>query len=278
MTSTTIDEGLLRRYVRAPGSEDHKYSRGVLGFLTGSQAYPGAALIGVDAALRTGIGMVRYLGDPTVASQILQAHPEVVLQDGSLDAVVIGSGMPTPPDAWSVEHVRELAGRGLPVVLDAGALSLCDAFGPETILTPHHGELDELHQVLGLPAASTDLERGQAVSSRLGMCVVVKGSITHVVSGSGTVWTLPVATPWLATAGTGDALAGIIGALLAGYSGDKDPNVIAEIAVTGAIVHQRAALRASLLVTGDADSAGGPITVGDLCQALPAVISHIISS
>lgn len=276
MTTKTIDENLLRRRVRRPLAEDNKYSRGVVGFITGSKEYPGAALIGVEAALRTGVGMARFLGDQSVADLVLRVHPEVVVHDGVTNALVVGSGIPGSMAEGFLDVVKEFASREIPVVLDAGALEVCELFGQRAILTPHSGELESLHQRLGLPSTPTDLERGSQVASQLGVCVLVKGSTTSVVSATGDVWTLPVATPWLATAGTGDALAGIIGALLAARQDTLDAEDLAEIAVAGAVIHQRAALRASLLITGDADSSGGPITVGDLCQAIPFVVSHIL--
>ena len=278
MTPRVIDEALLRRYVRPPVPEDNKYSRGVLGFVTGSRDYPGAALIGVEAALRTGVGMVRYLGPTDVADLVLRVHPEVVIHDGVINAAVVGSGMSGADQEGFSDAARQLAERGVPVVVDAGALELCEAFGHQAILTPHSGELQALHDRLGLKEAADDLERGIQIASHLGACVLVKGSVTSVVSAAGDIWTLPVATPWLATAGTGDALAGIIGALLAAHPEHLDEASLAEIAVVGAVVHQRAALRASILITGDADSNGGPITVGDLCHALPFVVSQVLIS
>ena len=277
MTNRVIDEALLRRYVREPVAEDNKYSRGVLGFVTGSPAYPGAALIGVEAALRTGVGMVRYLGPKAVADLVLRVHPEVVIHEGVINAAVVGSGISGAEEDGFEEATSRLAKRGVPVVVDAGALEVCEAFGHQSILTPHSGELEALHARLGLSSRAEDLDRGIQVASHMGVSVVVKGSVTSVVSASGDVWTLPVATPWLATAGTGDALAGIIGALLAAHSEPLDDTSLAEIAVVGSVLHQRAALRASLLITGDADSHGGPITVGDLCQALPFVVSQILN-
>src|SRR6478609_3549171 len=78
--------GLLRR----PTAVDDKYSRGVLGIRTGSAEYPGAAVLGVEAAWRTGIGMVRYVG--TARDAVLQRSPETVAQDGRVQAWLIGSG------------------------------------------------------------------------------------------------------------------------------------------------------------------------------------------
>lgn len=279
-----VDAGLVRRFVRTPGADDHKYSRGVVGFVTGSTTYPGAALIGVEAALRTGVGMVRYLGPLAVGSMVVAKHPEVVLAGGSVDALVVGSGIPDQGDGAAAtgedaQRIREAAALGVPTVLDAGGLGFAELFGPATVLTPHSGELEALYLRLDLGHASADLDRALAVAERLGQRVLVKGSTTRVVSPEGSVLELPVATGWLATAGTGDALAGIMGALVAAnhQAVFADPGSLGPLAAAAAMVHQMAAARASVVVAGDhADSAGGPITVGDLCHEIGWVISNAL--
>jgi len=76
--------------VAVPGDGDDKYTRGVLGVITGSTLYPGAAVLGVEAALRTGVGMVRYLGPERPSSLVLSRRPEVVTADGRVQAWLIG--------------------------------------------------------------------------------------------------------------------------------------------------------------------------------------------
>lgn len=278
--SVLVDASLVGRFVRRPEVTDHKYSRGVVGFDTGSASYPGAALIGVEAALRTGVGMVRYLGPAEVGSLVLLKHPEVVLAEGSLDALVIGSGIPDPADQTTAARLLASASLRLPTVLDAGGLAYAESFGPDTVVTPHSGELDALASRLGCSGAD-DLERALSVSATLRQHVLVKGSITRVVSPDGSVLELPRATGWLATAGTGDALAGIMGALFAANASviAADPGLLPQVAAAAAMIHQVAAARASVVVAGDhADSAGGPITVGDLCHQISWVISDTLAS
>ena len=126
-----------------PAPDAHKYTRGVLGVVAGSRAYQGAAVLTTSAAVRAGIGMVRYLGD--VGDVVVAAHPEVVVGHGRVQAWVFGPGV-SPDDAgqrrrieYAVEHVRE---RGEAAVVDAGALELLPAHvGPHAVLTPHAGEL-----------------------------------------------------------------------------------------------------------------------------------------
>src|SRR5690606_16517289 len=77
-----------RDWMAEPGPTDHKYTRGVLGIITGSDTYPGAAVISVDAALHTGVGMVRYLGP--ARQLVLARRPEAVTESGRVDAWLLG--------------------------------------------------------------------------------------------------------------------------------------------------------------------------------------------
>src|SRR3954467_9272858 len=81
-----------RGWIAGPGPGDDKYSRGGVGFVTGSARYPGAAVLGVEAAMHTGVGMVRYLGPGRPTRLVLQRRPEAVTADGRVQAWVVGSG------------------------------------------------------------------------------------------------------------------------------------------------------------------------------------------
>ncbi|MDH5146669.1 NAD(P)H-hydrate dehydratase, partial [Microbacterium sp. RD12] len=102
-------------FFRAPTVEDDKYSRGVVGVRTGSAAYPGAAVLGVEAAWRTGAGFVRYVGAPSAVAAVLSRRPETVGGPDAgrtrIGAWVIGSG--TDPDdrsATEAQALREIVG------------------------------------------------------------------------------------------------------------------------------------------------------------------------
>src|SRR6185312_9288269 len=84
--------GQAARWIAVPGPGDDKYARGVVGFVTGSAPYPGAAVLGVEAAARTGVGMIRYLGPGRATRLVLQRRPEAVTVDGRVQAWVLGSG------------------------------------------------------------------------------------------------------------------------------------------------------------------------------------------
>ncbi len=228
--------------VAPPGLTDHKYSRGVLHMVAGSSAYPGAALLTAGAAVHTGVGMVTLQAPETVRSQVISAYPEVVgvpAGDTSAavtkaDGVVIGPGLGTQPDQLAaaeavLEHVLEA---GTSCVLDASGLGLIRAqlrrrggLNKNVLITPHLGEARRLaaelrDQVLGSMldpgAAQADpVEAARRIAGRLDCTVLLKGATTVVASPEGDVVLHRAQAPGLATAGTGDVLSGILGALCA---------------------------------------------------------------
>lgn len=257
-----------RDCIAVPREGDDKYSRGVLGIVIGSQDYPGAAVLGVDAALHTGVGMVRYLGPEHPTALVLSRRPEAVTIDGRVQAWLLGSGMDVSTiDSLTKARIATALDSGHPLVLDAGALErAADAVGP-VVLTPHHGELASLlHVDIAEISAQPELWAERAAKS-FGATVVLKGHTT-LVSGAGGNFTLTSPTTWLATAGTGDALAGILGALVATHSQAviDDETILARLAATAVLVHGLAGHKAS---------AGGPFTVLDLISAIPSVIAQL---
>lgn len=282
----------------APRPDSHKYSRGVLGLRTGSTAYPGAAVLGAEAAWRTGIGSVRYvspLGDappshglPSPAAAILARRPETVFSgDGGedrarSDAWLIGSG--TDPESRSfaeAEALRELLAGSAPVVVDAGALDLVTQRPPAapTIITPHRGEFAALWRRLGRRQPYELAEGAQALARELDVTVLLKGSRTLAVAPTGFSLVTGPATPWLATAGTGDVLAGVLGALVATHAArsatvfDDDPMLLAKLGATAALLHDLAAriAAADLAAAGD----GSPVTALDVASALPTAFGRL---
>ena len=265
------------RVLRGPTVDDDKYSRGVLGIRTGSDAYPGAAVLGVEAAWRTGVGMVRYLGLRVPTTLVLQRRPETVTADGRVQAWLIGSGTDAAhrSDAETAS-LRGILSSSLPVVVDAGALDLAaDAVAP-LIVTPHGREHARLRTMLGLTNHSPgdDAERAASAletAAALGGTVVLKGSVTIVASPDGWVRSVAVGTPWLATAGTGDVLAGAIGAVVAGAASDLE---LGALGATGVWLHGRA----GSLAASDLGGEGGPITAGDVAAALPRAVAEVLAA
>ncbi|MGK9148779.1 NAD(P)H-hydrate dehydratase [Plantibacter flavus] len=274
-----------RAWIVEPGPDSDKYSRGVLGVVTGSEHYPGAAVVGVEAAVRTGLGMVRYLGSERPAQLVLQRRPEIVTVPGRVQAWLIGSGMDPGKLTRDESALLDGALRGAePVVADAGALRRVTAgahqrsFGVaeslRIVATPHAGELGTMLSGLG-SAADLDAIRAEPVrhaadvASRLGVVVVLKGSTTHVVSPDGVAITVSGGSPWLATAGSGDALAGVIGALIATNAERvlADPSCLPEIAASGVFIHAAA---------GDAAAADGPVAALDVSEAVRGVVGRLL--
>ena len=261
-----------------PSDLDHKYSRGVLGVITGSAQYPGAAVLTSSAASATGIGMIRFHSSSGLAHLVLHSTPSVVVQPGKVTAWLMGSGVEAKKysdlTTWLRHRWFKLATlQSVPTVLDAGALHLAGSLEQPTVITPHSGELSKLLTSRGLTVSAEAIEGDpkkwvQEAADTLGVTVVLKGATTYVANDSVLIQ-LPTATPWLATAGTGDVLAGIIGALVATNTVEilNDYNHLADVAATGAFIHARAAETASN---------GGPINAEAVIGAIPRVISQLI--
>jgi len=257
--------------IAVPAPDDDKYSRGVLGVVTGSSAFPGAAVLGVEAALHTGVGMLRYLGPARASDLVLQRRPEAVTSSGRVQAWLLGSGVdPDHLDDETRDGFATAASSGLPLVLDAGALPWRpEAAGP-VVVTPHFRELAratgrEVDEIAADPGGAAVRAAGE-----WGCTVLVKGHRTVVASPGGTRLVAESGTPWLATAGTGDALGGVLGALVATHAAEiaADGEALARLAATASVVHGLAAVRASR---------GGPITVLGLIDALPATIASLVA-
>ncbi|WP_169581613.1 MULTISPECIES: NAD(P)H-hydrate dehydratase [Microbacterium] len=265
------------RVLRRPTASDDKYSRGVLGVRTGSDAYPGAAVLGVEAAWRTGLGMVRYLGPQRPTDLVLARRPETVAAEGRVQAWLIGSGTdPSVRSAAEAETLRGLLHDTDPVVVDAGALDLAAEATAPRILTPHDREHARLRRALGLGPAGTDrAEAARQTAEATGAVVLLKGAATMVAAPTGEVIEVSAGTPWLATAGTGDVLAGVIGALTSGAMAQgqgADASSLASIAASAAWLHGRAGRLASEA------RGGGPITALDVAEALPRAVAEALGT
>ena len=261
-----------------PSELDHKYSRGVLGVITGSAQFPGAAVLTTSAASATGLGMIRFHSSSGLAHLVLHSTPEVVVQPGPVTAWLAGSGISENKYSDFTTWLRHrwfslIAKQSVPTVLDAGALSLAGKLNQPTLITPHAGELSKLFKSRGVAVSAEQIESEPAkwavkASNEFGVVALVKGAYTVVADGADVI-ELPKATPWLATAGSGDVLAGIIGALIATNYIEilNDRHRLAEVAATGAFIHNQAATAASK---------GGPINAPAIIEAIPGVIAKLI--
>lgn len=267
-TEWTADDAA--RHIAVPGEYDDKYSRGVLGVITGSATYPGAAVLGVEAALRTGVGMVRYLGPGRPTRLVLSRRPEAVSSNGRVQAWLIGSGMDHDAlEPASSLLIADAASQVVPTILDGGALGLREGVAGPVLLTPHHRELARLLGADVTDVASDPSTWAGRAAGELNATVLLKGHTTWIASPGGAHLRCRAAPTWLATAGAGDALGGIIGALVATHSDAvlADESLLAGLAATATVIHGLAAHRAS---------AGGPFTILDLTEAIPATIVELL--
>ncbi|WP_330476479.1 bifunctional ADP-dependent NAD(P)H-hydrate dehydratase/NAD(P)H-hydrate epimerase [Terrabacter sp. C0L_2] len=271
-----------------PGSGDDKYSRGVLGVVAGSEAYPGAAVLTTTSAAEAGVGMLRYVGTPTPVGLVHQAVPEAVVGDGRVQAWVVGPGLDTDADdseaRTQLDAARSALASDLPVVVDAGGLALVEGRREApTVLTPHAGELARLltrledgatdrdtdHDAAGSGAEvgvddvkADPLRHARRLVALTGATVLLKGATTLVVTDGEPVRSQADAPPWLATAGAGDVLSGVIGALLAAGLTPHDA------ASLGAMVHG---------VTADRVSGGGPLRALAVAHGIRPTVRDLLA-
>jgi hydroxyethylthiazole kinase-like uncharacterized protein yjeF len=270
-----------------PGAESDKYRRGVLGLLAGSDKYTGAALLSTGGAVAGGAGMVRLVTAPNAAAAVRLVHPEVVITElpgirfpddvGRVQAWVAGPGMGT--DEAAADRLGRVLATNLPVLIDADGLTLLSNHrellprAAPTLLTPHAGELGRLLRADPADVAARRLEHARRAAAEFGACVLLKGSTTVVAPPHDLdpVLVNTTGTSWLATAGTGDVLAGLAGALLA--QGLAAP----QAALCAAYLHGLAARLAAAGTdrSGRAEAGGGygggegPIGASDVVAALP---------
>ncbi|WP_253815721.1 bifunctional ADP-dependent NAD(P)H-hydrate dehydratase/NAD(P)H-hydrate epimerase [Nocardia amikacinitolerans] len=271
------DRGVANRWP-IPATNSHKYLRGVLGVVAGSDIYPGAAVLAVMCAKQAGAGIVRYVGPDRVTGHVLTEVPEAVPGVGQVQAWLLGSGV--EDDAEQDHAIGVALTSGLPCVVDAGALEAFvrhhdaseHASGADRVLlTPHAGEMARILGWLGRDVSRAEVEArpahfGLMVARAVDATVLVKGATTIAVRPDGLIASQAEAPSWLATAGAGDVLAGIAGALMSGGIDAFDAGEMA------AFIHGRAA-RLAHHARG-----GGPITASSVAEATPTAIGAVLAA
>lgn len=249
-----------------PGQTDDKYTRGVVGVAAGSEQYAGAGVLATGSAVRGGAGMVRYVGlapDPVRARYPeVVVHPDARPHEVRVQAWVVGPGLGTDDTAMAL--LSDVLRTDVPVLADADAITLIARSpglvrgrGAPTVLTPHDREFARLAGDIG----PDRLGAARRAAHDLGAVVLLKGNATVVAAPDGRAYVNPTGTPWLGTAGSGDVLSGLIGALLAG---GVEP-VLA--ATAGAFVHG---------VAGQQAAAAGPPSATDVLAALSGAIGSLL--
>ncbi len=231
----------LRSHPLPPVTDDDKNDHGRLLVLAGSRQVPGSALLCAKAALRSGVGKVRIATVDSAASALALALPEVLVislaeaSEGGFapeavhkakelaecaDAVVAGPGVTNSPVATAM--ARALVDCGTPLVLDAGLLrclapvaQACRSARVPPVLLPHSQEMAAL---LGIDADEVEADRiecARKAAERYGAVVVAKGATSFISDRNGAAWAYRGGVPGLGISGSGDTLAGIVGAQLA---------------------------------------------------------------
>ena len=281
--------------VAGPDPDAHKYSRGVVGVTAGSRSFPGAALLAVGGARMSGVGMVAFSPGPVVAhsgaepgqhrdapqggravgldplaTMVVARYPDVVLDPGrGVDARCIGPGLGSGRSA--TDAVLSAMSEPAPLVVDASALAVLarqdgrraladrSAAGWVTVLTPHAGEFARI----GFDASDGPFVAAGRAAQESGAVIVLKGPGT-VVAAPGVTYVDTFGDASLATAGSGDVLAGLIAGMLASAvrSADVDSRAAALVAARAVGLHGLAGRLAG--------SEGGPVTAVDVLASLRA--------
>ncbi|MGW6423789.1 NAD(P)H-hydrate dehydratase [Nocardia sp. NPDC055053] len=202
-----------------PLATDDKYSQGVVGVCAGSATYPGAGVLSTGAAVAATSGLVRYVGDDT---EVLARFPEVIASHtisgaGRVQAWAFGPGAGT--DIAAMDRLAQVLATDLPVLVDADGLTLL-ATEPAlvrgrtapTVLTPHAGEFARL---TGVELGPDRVAAVRALADEWQVTVLLKGRATIIGAPGAATLVNDAGGSWAATAGSGDVLSGIIGALLA---------------------------------------------------------------
>jgi len=263
------DPQIWRDVLPRPAAGGHKYDRGHL-IVLGGVDMTGAARLAAEAGMRVGAGVCTVVSSMKTKEIYLKGAPHVMfepyrkladfaqhLADPRRTAAVVGPG--AGRDKALRRAVISTVQTGKPIVLDADALNVFEGHGDELfgalhdrcVLTPHEGEFARLFP--DLPGDKVDST--VAGAKRAGCVLLLKGPETVIAAPDGRCVVSDHATPWLATAGAGDVLAGIIGGLLA----QGMDSFLA--ACGGAWIHGEAAIRF-----------GPGLTAPDIIAGIPAVL------
>lgn len=248
---------LTRPDLPEPDATSHKYSRGMVAIVAGSMS--GASELAALAALRAGAGYVLHLaageanGSATPHAIVRRTYSAEALDEDRIGAVVIGPGLGR--NGGSSEKLHAALASSRPLVIDGDAHRLVEietlaAHDGPKILTPHGGEFTHLFGDM----TDDKLTATRRAARQSGAVVVHKGADTVIAAPDGRAILCPEASPWLSTAGTGDVLAGAIGAMLAA---GMEPLAAAE---AGVWLHAQAAR-----------ACGKAFIADDLADALSAV-------
>lgn len=223
-------------------SSDNKYTRGVVAVAAGSEMFPGAAVLTVGGARRGNAGYVKYFSrSKRLQDLVLNRFPDVVpvdeLSAQRIDAMVLG------PGTKEIGEIPLEVLEGIPLVLDGANMERITARGfvndyPITVITPHEGELKFCGVDIKTPLSSDERKHvALQIARERGVITVLKGNHTVVAEPEGEIFIDQVGGPELATAGSGDLLAGLIGSFLVGA---RDVSNAMDLVTRAVALHSRA--------------------------------------
>ncbi len=247
---------IARPSLVAPGPGSHKYNRGAVGVIGG--AMWGAAVLAASAAQRSGAGSVALSGVAGGGpAALIRKSEAAIFGDERIGALLVGPGLGR--DREAAKLLSGALSCDCPVVLDADALTLAGSgIGKHlakrtapTILTPHSGEFERMFGTL----PGSKIERARAAAAQVGAFIIYKGADTVIAAPDGRIAIAAPGSNWLATAGSGDVLAGIVASMVA------QGKPAFEAAQAAVWLHGEAARRA------------GPVLIADdLVIHLPAAV------
>ena len=249
--------------IKKLSKDAHKYSHGTVAVFAGSVEYAGAALLCVGGARRGGAGYINFVNQDSLTRHlIINAYPDVVVKkkisDIKVDAWIIGPGSPKIGRKLAIQRAKY-------AVLDSVAMKFAAQINAEFIvITPHEGEARRMGFTIG-EGEKARRESALEMAHSLNCIVVLKGHHTVVASPEGLAVMDTLAGPELATAGTGDILAGLIGSMLASWKPESFADVVS-VVFKAISAHSLAAKAASQDLN--------PITSSDILKYLPIILKQ----
>lgn len=267
---TISDERVIERpMLLVPPADTHKYARGAAVVFSGPALRTGASRLTAQAALAVGAGLVTLVGEHealnehaahVTAIMLREADAHFSVVDERVRAAAIGPGAGV--SRQTRETVLDLLKKGMPLVLDADAITsfaddpeeLFEQLHDQVVLTPHEGEFTRLFPVIDLADRLTAARLAAELS---GAVMLLKGPETIVAAPDGQLAINQHASPWLATAGSGDVLAGLICGVLA------QGNTAFEAACIASWLHGDIGVRGGPGLTADAMAGLIPLVLKD---------------
>lgn len=266
---TLSDEHVIERPVLlVPPADTHKYARGSALVFSGPALRTGASRLTAQAALAVGAGLVTLVGDHAALTEHAAHVTAIMLREGEAHLSIIDDrvrSVAIGPGAGVSDRTRDtvvhLLKKGVPMVLDADAITsfadnpaeLFEQLHDQVVLTPHEGEFARLFPAFDL---ADRLTAARLAAEASGAVVLLKGSETVVAAPDGRLAVNQHASPWLATAGSGDVLAGLVCGILA------QSNTAFEAACIACWLH------------GDIGVRGGPgLTADHMVDLIPLVLA-----